>query len=265
MNEGSGWVKIYRQTIDNPVIMKTAGHIAVWIYLLLNAARKETDILYSGRRVTIGPGQLLTSRSKLCSITKKEPMTARNIRTILEDFEREGQITMEGSAGGTLITITKWAEYQTGDQPPTNVINRSPTNQKAGHGIPTDGETTGETAGRKIEKGLVTDQPRGELSTEQPTNHRPTTDQHNKNERNKENNNIYNNIYNTSPATARAGEEEPPKAPEGFEYSGRDPETGKPLYRKLNPTEEDIDAFFEYFRQHPEKKIILRSEEEIKQ
>jgi hypothetical protein len=236
--------------------MKTAGHVAVWIYLLLNAARKETDILYSGRRVTIGPGQLLTSRAKLCSITKKEPMTARNIRTILEDFEREGQITMEGSAGGTLITITKWAEYQTGDQPPTNVINRSPTNQKAGHGIPTDGETTGETAGRKNDKGLVTDQPLGELSTGQPTNHRPTTDQHNKNERNKENNNN-NIIYNNSPATnARARDE----AAGSGEASGEQ----KPLaYIKRNPTEEDADAFFEYFKTHPGTKIKLHSEEEL--
>lgn len=231
MNEGSGWVKIYRQTIDNPVIMKTARHIAVWIYLLLNAARKETDILYSGRRVTIGPGQLLTSRSKLCSITKKEPMSARNIRTILEDFAREGQITMEGSAGGTLITITKWAEFQTGDQPPTNVINRSPTNQKAGHEIPTEPTTTGETVGRKNEKGLDTDQRYQQLEAHEATNLRPTSDQQNKKERIKENNNIYNN----SPAsTARA-------------------------------REEDIDAFFEYFRQNPEQKIILRSEEEIKQ
>ena len=252
MNEGSGWVKIYRQTIDNPVIMKTAGHIAVWIYLLLNAARKETDILYSGRRVTIGPGQLLTSRSKLCSITKKEPMTARNIRTILEDFEREGQITMEGSAGGTLITVTKWAEYQTGDQPPTNVINRSPTNQKAGHGIPTDGETTGETAGRKIEKGLVTDKPRRELSTGEPTNHRPTTDQHNKNIRNKENNNNNNNIYiNNTPATDAHAKDE---AAAGTEAKVR-----------IVPTEEAIEAFFENMRKHPEQEIVLRSEEDIKQ
>lgn len=266
MSDANGWVKIYRQMLDNPVIMKTSGHVTVWIYLLLNAARKETDVLYSGKRYTIGPGQLITSRSRLCGITKKEALTARGIRTILEDFEKEGQITMDGSAGGTLITITKWAEYQAGDQPPTNVINRSPTNQKAGHEIPTEPTTTGETAGRKNEKGLVTDQRYQQSETHEATNHRPTTDQQNKKERIKENNNIYNNIYNTSPAaTARGREEEPPKAPDGFEYSGRDPETGKPLYRKLNQTDEDIDAFFEYFRQHPETKIILRSEEEIKQ
>lgn len=268
MSEGSGWVKIYRQMLENPIITKTNAHISVWIHLLLNAAHKETDVLFSGRRFTIVPGQLVTTRARLCSIAKEETLTERQIRTILEDFEQEGQITKEaqkGNRGGMLITISKWAEYQTGDRLTTDYTNGRTTDYLIGRETPTEPVTARDLIGQKNAEQTDARHLENKLSTGPATVCRPISDRQNNNVTSKENNN--NNIYiNNPPATnARGREEEPPKAPEGFEYSGRDPETGKPLYRKLNPTEEDIDAFFEYFRQHPETKIILRSEEEIKQ
>lgn len=269
MSDANGWVKIYRKMLDNPVITKSFAHMGIWLYLLLHAAHKETDVLFSGKRFTIQAGQLVTTRSKLCSLTLEERLTPRQVRTILEDFEREKQITKEsrnGTGGGMIITITRWADFQTDGRLATELINGRATVTTNGGEMPTNPTNTRETNGENNGNQTAERRLESELSTPPSAVSRPFSDRQNKNIRNKENNNIYNNIYNTSPAaTARAREEEPPKAPDGFEYSGRDPETGKPLYRKLNPTDEDIDAFFEYFRQHPETKIILRSEEEIKQ
>jgi hypothetical protein len=268
MSEGNGWIKLHRKIFDNPVITKTPWHVTVWLYILANAAHKETDVLFSGRRFTIGPGQLVTTMAKLCSITQEERLTTRRIRTILDEFEKENQITREsrnGTGGGLLITITNWGNYQTGDSLATELINSPATVSANCHGMPTSQATARDTNCPKNENQTAGDSLTGELSTGGATVSQQFSDRQNKNIRNKENNNN-NIIYNNSPATnARGREEDPQKAPEGFEYSGRDPQTGKPLYRKLNPTDEDIDAFFEYFRQHPETKIILRSEEEIKQ
>ena len=55
-----GWIKVYRQMLDNPIVCKDSDHIAVWIYLLLNATHTEYDTLFKGKRTTLQKGQLIT-------------------------------------------------------------------------------------------------------------------------------------------------------------------------------------------------------------
>ena len=259
MSEGNGWIKLHRKIFDNPVITKTPWHVTVWLYTLANAAHKETDVLFSGRRFTIGPGQLVTTMAKLCSITQEERLTTRRIRTILDEFEKENQITREsrnGTGGGLLITITNWGNYQTGDSLATELINSPATVSANCHGMPTSPATARDTNCPKNENQTAGDSLTGELSTGCATVSRQFSDRQNKNVRNKENNNN-NIIYNNSPATnARARDD----AAGSGEASG----TQKPVaYIKANPTDEDVDAFFEYFKTHPGTKIKLHSEEEL--
>ena len=58
-----GWIKLHRKILDNPIVMKDSEHLAVWIYLLLNATHKDYDVLFEGKRITLKPGQLI-HRSK---------------------------------------------------------------------------------------------------------------------------------------------------------------------------------------------------------
>lgn len=271
--EGSGWVKIYRQLLENPVVNKTAGHISVWIFLLLNAAHRETDVIFNGKRTTIQAGQLVTTRSKICRMFRDEPLTVQNVRTILNDFEKDGQISRTQSSGGTLFTITNWTLYQDGkteqltDHQPAKEVGCQPTKKvgyQVGEKMPTKPTTARNSDGYEVgyqEGENVGCQPTSQRVINSPAN-RPSTDhqpteQEIKNVRN--NNNI---IYNNTPAPADArAREEPPPAPEGFEYVGRHKDTGEPSFRKKNPTPEDIDAFFEYFKQTG-KPIRLTAEED---
>ena len=36
-----GWVKFYREWLDNPYIAKDGEYLAIWTYLMLNATHKE--------------------------------------------------------------------------------------------------------------------------------------------------------------------------------------------------------------------------------
>lgn len=50
-----GWIKLHRKMLDNPIVWKDNDHLAVWIYLLLNASHKDTDVLFKGKRTTLKP------------------------------------------------------------------------------------------------------------------------------------------------------------------------------------------------------------------
>ena len=48
MDSNNGWIKLHRKLLDNPVVMKDSDHLAVWIYLLLNASHTEYPVLFGG-------------------------------------------------------------------------------------------------------------------------------------------------------------------------------------------------------------------------
>ena len=63
----TGYVRLYRKLLDNPVVCKDADHIAVWVYLLLNATWKSLEMMFEGSTITLNPGQLITGRKAISS------------------------------------------------------------------------------------------------------------------------------------------------------------------------------------------------------
>ena len=51
----TGFVKIHRKILDNPVICMDSDHFAVWNYLLLNATHKEYRTIFKGEEVILKP------------------------------------------------------------------------------------------------------------------------------------------------------------------------------------------------------------------
>ena len=39
----NGWIKLHRKTLDNPIVMKDTDHLAVWMWLLLNATHSDHE------------------------------------------------------------------------------------------------------------------------------------------------------------------------------------------------------------------------------
>ena len=87
-----GWISLYRKMLDNPVVCKDSDHIAVWVYLLLNAAHKEYPVLFGKEKIMLQPGQLITGR---VAISNKLRVSESKVQRILSAFENERQIEQQ--------------------------------------------------------------------------------------------------------------------------------------------------------------------------
>jgi len=108
-----GWVKIHRKMLENPVVCKDNDHLAIWIYLLVNATHKEIPAMFQGRKITLKPGQLVTGRK---SIAEQLSVSESKVKRILLLFESDQQIERQRSNQNSLISIVNWNKYQTIDQ-----------------------------------------------------------------------------------------------------------------------------------------------------
>lgn len=119
-----GWIKLYRKTLDNPIITKDSDYLAVWIYLLLNTTHKDYDVLFKGKRITLKRGQLITGRK---SIAEKLKIDENKVQRILKTLENEHQIEQQSSNKNRLITIVSWNKYQQDEQQNEQQLNNNRT------------------------------------------------------------------------------------------------------------------------------------------
>ena len=128
MATNNGWIKLHRKMLDNPIIMKDAEHLAVWMYLLLNATHAEYPALFKGQKIMLQPGQLITGRK---SIADKLVINESKVRRILDCFESDQQIDRQRSNKNTLISLKNWDKYQILDQQnDQQMTNKRPTSDQ---------------------------------------------------------------------------------------------------------------------------------------
>lgn len=121
----AGWIKLHRKLLKNPVVMKDGDHLAVWIYLLLNAQHENYDTLFGGKKITLKPGQLITGRKKIARDLK---ISESKVRRVLDALKSEHQIDQQAERYGSLITIVEWDKYQKrGQQNGQQMTNDRPT------------------------------------------------------------------------------------------------------------------------------------------
>ncbi len=119
-----GWIKLHRKMMDNPIVCKDSDHIAVWMYLLLNATHKEYPVLFAGEKITLQKGQLITGRQ---TISSKIKISESKVQRILKSFESEQQIEQQKSNKNRLISILSWHEYQECEQQNEQQLNNKRT------------------------------------------------------------------------------------------------------------------------------------------
>lgn len=119
-----GWIKAHRKMKHNPVVNKDSDHIAVWMYLLLNATHKEYPALFKGKKVILEPGQLITGRKSIAAFYK---ISESKVQRILKTFESEQQIEQQKSNQNRLITILSWCDYQLNEQQNEQQVNNERT------------------------------------------------------------------------------------------------------------------------------------------
>lgn len=119
-----GWVSVHRKMLENPIVCKDSDHLAVWIYLLLNATHTDYDVLFEGERKTLKPGQLVTGRK---SISGKLNINESKVQRILKTFESEQQIEQQTTSRNRLISIVNWVAYQQSEQQIEQQLNNKRT------------------------------------------------------------------------------------------------------------------------------------------
>ena len=120
----SGWIKLYRKLLDDPLVNKDPDHLAVWIYLLLEATHADIKRDFNGRIITLNPGQLITGRK---TIAKQFDISETKVQRILKAFENGQQIEQQTTGRGRLITIINWSKYQVSEQQNEQQVNNKRT------------------------------------------------------------------------------------------------------------------------------------------
>lgn len=118
--QDGGWVKLHRKLLENPIVMKDANHIAVWVFILLHATHAGKETMFKGERIKLMPGQFVTGREKMA---EKLHISSSTIQRILKCFENEQQIEQLMSTDCRLITVKKWSEYQKSEQQTEPLVN----------------------------------------------------------------------------------------------------------------------------------------------
>ena len=109
----SGWIKLHRDLLKNPIwVNSTAEQKVVLITLLLMANHEKKNWEWQGKKFELQPGQLITTQRNLAKICG-EDVTRQKTRTSLERFENLEFLTQQSTHGGSLITIVNWRAYQT--------------------------------------------------------------------------------------------------------------------------------------------------------
>jgi hypothetical protein len=119
-----GWIKLHRKMLDNPVVCKDSDHLAVWVYLLLNATHESYPALFRGEKITLEPGQLITGRK---SISQKLGIDESKTQRIIKSLKNEQQIEQQTSNQNRLITIVRWDDYQNCEQQNEQRVNNECT------------------------------------------------------------------------------------------------------------------------------------------
>ena len=120
----TGWIKLHRKMLNNPVVMKDADHLALWVYLLLKATRVVHNSIFDGKNVQLKPGQLIIGRRVISHDTG---IHESKVQRILKTFESEHLFKQQTSSKSRLISISKWSEYQISEQVFEQQVNNKRT------------------------------------------------------------------------------------------------------------------------------------------
>jgi len=110
MNENpKGYIYLHRKLLDNPVVMKDADHLALWVYILMKANHSKRDVMFGKERITVERGQFITGRKV---IAKDLGINESKVYRIIKLLKSEQQIEQRVNSTSSLITIVNYDAYQ---------------------------------------------------------------------------------------------------------------------------------------------------------
>ena len=106
----TGYIQIYRQLTEWGWY-KDIPTCKLWLHILLRANFKESQFMGS----EIPRGAFVTS---LQGLADESGLTLKQVRTALGKLKKTGEITVESNRHYTVITVSRYDEYQGGEEAP---------------------------------------------------------------------------------------------------------------------------------------------------
>lgn len=106
----TGYIQIYRQLTEWGWY-KDIPTCKLWLHILLRANFKESQYMGS----EIPRGAFVTS---LQGLADESGLTLKQVRTALGKLKKTGEITVESNRHYTVITVSRYDEYQGGEEAP---------------------------------------------------------------------------------------------------------------------------------------------------
>lgn len=141
----NGWIRLYRQ-LEGWEWYSCPLTKAVFIHLLIKASWRDAR----WRGIEIPRGSLFCSVGTLSAATG---VSTRSVRTALERLKSTGEVTIQTTSRGTLVTLCKWDDYNSdeneNDKPNDKPNDKRPTNDRQA----TDKRSTTSEEGKEGKKG----------------------------------------------------------------------------------------------------------------
>ncbi|WP_263336890.1 hypothetical protein [Albidovulum salinarum] len=127
-----------RGVTSHPLFKGHPERIAIWLWLIDNAAWKETRHDVNGKTITVGRGSVCVSQRRLA---EDVGVGYQVVRSLLARLQCDGMVRVTPTHGRTLITLCNYEKYQR----PTGSGNAAP-NAGATQGQRTKGQGDKETS-----------------------------------------------------------------------------------------------------------------------
>jgi len=156
----SGWIKLYRKIIDNPLYFSEPfTRSQAWIDLLLLANHKPNFFFKRGIKIEVGIGQI---GYDLETLAKRWQWSRGKVERFISILESENTIVRQKNNVSTLISIVNYEQYQTDDKP-----NRKPNSKANGQQTIKQTETNNNEENENNEKNIYRKFSHLELTTDE--------------------------------------------------------------------------------------------------
>ncbi len=129
----NGWFSVEHGITNHPLFRRQPERLAIWIWLIDNAAWSDTKQDIKGKIVTVSRGSVSASERR---IAKDVGVGRQVVRTALERFKANQMITPTLTQGRSMISLCNYDKYQTppeADNPtpnPTLTLHQPTKEQK---------------------------------------------------------------------------------------------------------------------------------------
>jgi len=150
MAERPGYISIYRKIQDNWLWSdKPFNKALAWIDILLSAQFHDSKVVIGGQVIEVPRGSWFVS---VKTLETRWGWSSNKIRTFIRTLERDGMIQTEGTTRGTLLTVVKYEDYQSGGRAKGRTESTSEgTTEGIAEGT-SEGRTEGTTEGTHTNK-----------------------------------------------------------------------------------------------------------------